>query len=152
MSHVIRILLAGASLLLSVCVFASEEEKAELGELLDSFLIGASANDAAVHERFWADELIYTSSDGRRFGKAEIMASLEATDRASETEAAPDYSARDVTIKVFGDTAVVTFRLMARQNGELVGEYFNTGVFRRGEPGWQAVTWQATRVGEVAGE
>lgn len=134
-------------LCLSPTAFASTADQAELARLLEQFLDGASVNDATMHERFWADDLIYTASDGRRFGKAEIMASLSASDKADEADASapPEYSARDITIRVFGDTAVVTFRLMARQEGEIVGEYFNTGVFRMREPGWRAVTWQATR-------
>jgi putative cell wall-binding protein len=37
---------------------------AELTKLLNEFLAGASRNDAAVHDRFWADDLIYTRSTG----------------------------------------------------------------------------------------
>ena len=42
---------------------------AELTKLLNEFLAGASHNDAAMHDRFWADDLIYTGSGGRRRGK-----------------------------------------------------------------------------------
>src|SRR5262245_64854239 len=45
----------------------------ELTRLLKEFLDGASRNDAAVHDRFWAEDLIYTGSTGRRVGKADIM-------------------------------------------------------------------------------
>jgi hypothetical protein len=45
----------------------------ELTTLLKEFLIGASRNDAAIHDRFWAEDLIYTGSAGRRRGKAEVM-------------------------------------------------------------------------------
>ena len=38
----------------------------ELTALLEEFLDGASRNDVAVHERFWADDLIHTSSSGLR--------------------------------------------------------------------------------------
>lgn len=137
------IALFGLSLALSASALA--DDRAELAGLLETFLAGASVNDEAVHDRFWAEDLIYTGSDGRRFGKAEIMTSLEAGKEAPES---PQYSARDITIRVFDDTAVVTFRLVASQDGNVVGEYFNTGVFRRREPGWRAVTWQATRAAE----
>lgn len=147
MTRPIAITCLVVGLCLSPWAFASTADQAELARLLERFLDGASVNDAAVHERFWADDLIYTGSDGRRFGKAEIMASLSASDDAggADASAPPEYSARDITIRVFGDTAVVTFRLMARQDGEVIGEYLNTGVFRKREPGWRAVTWQATR-------
>jgi hypothetical protein len=37
-----------------------------------------SRNDAAAHERFWAEELIYTGSSGKRIGKADILADVRA--------------------------------------------------------------------------
>ena len=41
----------------------------ELTALLKEFLAGASRNDAAIHDRFWAEDLIYTGSAGRRRGR-----------------------------------------------------------------------------------
>ena len=46
---------------------------AELTKLLEDFLAGASRNDAEMHDRFWAEDLIYTGSAGRRVGKADIL-------------------------------------------------------------------------------
>ncbi len=34
----------------------------ELTKLLKEFLAGASRNDVATHDRFWAEDLIYTGS------------------------------------------------------------------------------------------
>jgi hypothetical protein len=48
-------------------------DAAALQALLAEFLAGASTNDPAAHERFWADSLVYTGSSGRRIGKAEIL-------------------------------------------------------------------------------
>ena len=48
-------------------------DAAELTSLLKEFLDGASRSDAAIHDRFWAEDLIYTGSSGRRIGKADIM-------------------------------------------------------------------------------
>jgi hypothetical protein len=39
-------------------------DAAELTRLLDEFLAGASRNDAAVHDRFWGEPLVYTGSAG----------------------------------------------------------------------------------------
>ncbi|MGH9902936.1 MAG: hypothetical protein ACRD68_14105, partial [Pyrinomonadaceae bacterium] len=47
-------------------------DAAELTRLLKEFLAGASRNDASVHDRFWAEDLIYTGSSGRRVGKADL--------------------------------------------------------------------------------
>src|SRR5205085_831825 len=44
----------------------SAPDAAELTKLLQDFLAGARKNDIAMHDRFWADELVYTSALGRR--------------------------------------------------------------------------------------
>jgi hypothetical protein len=51
-------------------------DAAALKALLEYFLEGASRNDVDVHDRFWADELIYTRSAGVRTSKAEILADV----------------------------------------------------------------------------
>ncbi|MFU8877591.1 MAG: nuclear transport factor 2 family protein [Wenzhouxiangellaceae bacterium] len=117
----------------------------EIHQLLDAFLAGASINDIEMHDRFWADDLVYTSSAGERRGKDEIMAALRQAGQP-DTEALPVYRGEDVAIRVFDDLAVVTFRLVAEMPDGGTGEYFNTGVFRRDDGQWRAFTWQATRI------
>ena len=48
-------------------------DAAKLTTILNEFLAGAGRNDAAVHDRFWADDLIYTRSVGVRTNKPEMM-------------------------------------------------------------------------------
>lgn len=122
--------------------------EAELSALLNSFLEGASVNEAAIHERFWADDLVYTSSSGERFGKAEIMQGLSESDETTD-EDTPAYSARDVEIRVFENTAVITFRLVAEFADETTQNYYNTGVFRERDGQWQAIAWQATQAADT---
>jgi len=117
----------------------------EIHELLDAFLAGASTNDIEMHDRFWAEDLVYTSSTGERRGKAETMAGLRAAAPA-DAEDLPTYRGEDVNIRLFDDLAVVTFRLIAEMPDETIGEYFNTGVFARRDGQWRAFTWQATRI------
>jgi hypothetical protein len=60
-----RKIVSSAILILFVgcAVFAqTAPDAAELTKLLNDFLAGASRNDVAIHERFWADDLIYTRS------------------------------------------------------------------------------------------
>lgn len=127
---------------------AKAEEGAELSEirqLLGDFLRGASTNDAQMHDRFWAESLVYTSSSGMRFGKPQIMDGLEAS--GANEEDAPVYTAEDVDIRRLDDVAIVTFRLLATgPEGRLDGEFFNTGVLQRIDQQWKAITWQATRI------
>jgi len=118
-----------------------------LTERLHAFLAGASRNDAAVHERFWAEDLVYTSSSGERFGKTEIMQDLSDAQPTDPSER-PSYRGEEVDVRVLDGVAVVTFRLIAEMPGGSVRAYFNTGVFRRDEGQWRAFAWQATRIPE----
>lgn len=134
-------------LTLFCCHAQAADESAELASLLNEFLAGASVNDAAVHERFWADDLVYTSSGGERFGKQEILDGLRA-ENAETAEPAVVYSAEDVSIRLYDDMAVVAFRLLGTTQGDPGGvtHYLNTGTFQKRGGEWRAVAWQATRV------
>ena len=130
------------SLLLATAALAQDAPAAaELRTLLDQFLDGASKNDHAMHERFWADDLVYTSSAGARRSKAEVMKGV----RSSPMNPNPRtiYGAEDVRIRQYGDNlAVVTFKLVAGT----AGSYFNSGTFVKRDDRWQAVNWQSTRI------
>lgn len=123
-------------------------DAAVLTAMLHAFLAGASQNDPVSHDRFWSERLVYTSSGGQRFGKADIMHGLEASgEKAEEDEVAAVYTAEDIQIQQFGDTAVVAFRLVASPmaaDGERA-EYLNTGTFLKEQERWQVVAWQATK-------
>src|SRR5437588_12636206 len=84
----------------------------ELTRLLKEFLAGASRNDAAMHDRFWADDLIYTGSSGRRVGKADIMRGVRSAPAPKPRGLTTTYSAEDIRIRQYGDVAVVAFRLI----------------------------------------
>jgi hypothetical protein len=122
------------------------DDEASLRGLLGEFL--SRVDETAMHDRFWDDALIYTSSSGARFGKADILEGM--TQGADDEEAAAvRYWAEDVRVMLFGETAVVAFRLMSESGeGEAAEQasYFNTGTFRRGADGWRVVAWQATRI------
>lgn len=122
--------------------------EAQIAQLLDRFLAGASINDAAMHDRFWAEDLVYTSSAGQRFGKARIMQGLSDSSDANDDDPVPQYSAREVNIRVFDNTAVLTFRLVATEPGGGESHYFNTGVFRHADDQWRAIAWQATHAND----
>jgi ketosteroid isomerase-like protein len=131
-------------------------DAAELTKLLNDFLAGAGRNDPAAHERFWADDLIYTRSAGVRTNKAEIMKGLR-------TEAAPNpdapvtvYTAEDIVIHQYGNTAIVAFKLVStttnKDGSKKVGNNLNTGVFMKRKGMWQVIAWQSTIVPEPKAE
>jgi hypothetical protein len=120
-------------------------DAAELTSLLKEFLAGASRNDTAVHDRFWAEDLIYTRTAGKRIGKAEIMRDL----KPQPGEPATAYTAEDIRIQQYGTTAIVAFRLVGKtetKGGTQVANFLNTGTFLKRNGKWQAVAWQATKV------
>lgn len=137
-----RLLATALALVAQGAPAAVADDHAELERLLHAFL--AAANERPIHETFWAEDLIYTSSSGERFGKPEILAGFDEPD--AEGPSPPSYGAEDVTVRVMDDLAVITFRLTADEAGKRVGEFFNTGVFRRAGDSWAAFTWQATRI------
>jgi ketosteroid isomerase-like protein len=124
-------------------------DAAELTKLLNDFLAGASRNDAAIHERFWADDLIYTRSAGRRVNKAEVMRDVRNAPAPKPTDPKTVYTAEDIQIQQYGDTAVVAFRLVATTDTggtKQVANLLNSGTFVKRNGKWQVVNWQSTRM------
>lgn len=121
---------------------------AELTKLLNDFLAGASRNDVAMHDRFWAEDVIYTGSAGRRRGKAEIMKDVRSAPAPKPGDAKTTYTAEDIRIQQYGNAAIVAFRLVAMtdKDGKTeVAKYLNSGTFLKRKGRWQVVSWQATK-------
>ncbi|HLG14760.1 MAG TPA: nuclear transport factor 2 family protein [Blastocatellia bacterium] len=135
---------------LALCLHAQTATDAEkLTQLLNEFLAGASRNDAAMHDRFWAEDLIYTSSSGSRIGKPDIMRDVRSAPAPKPGDPITTYAAEDIRIHLYGDTAVVAFRLIGTVGKDGMNEttnYLNTGAFLKRNGKWQAVSWQATRM------
>ena len=122
-------------------------DAAELTKLLNDFL--AATTDPAMHERFWADDLIYTRSVGRRVSKNEVLHDVRSAPAPKPGDPKTVYSAEDVRIQQYGDTAIVAFRLVGTtttSDGPQVMKFLNSGTFLKRNGRWQAVNWQATRI------
>jgi hypothetical protein len=113
--------------------------------LLREFL--SKVSDPAMHQRFWADDVVYTGSNGKFRAKTEIVENVRKGGLAKPGDPEPTFSAEDITTHVFGDTVVVAFRLV-HHAGDTTESYRNTGTFLRRNGQWQVVAWQATRVQE----
>ena len=122
-------------------------DSAELTKLLNDFL--AATTDPAMHERFWADDLIYTRSAGRRISKAEVLRDVRSAPAPQPGDPKTVYTAEDIRIQQYGDTAIVAFRLVGTTNtaaGPQAVKFLNSGTFVRRNGKWQVVNWQATRI------
>jgi ketosteroid isomerase-like protein len=132
----------------------SSKDAGELVSLLNEFLAGASHNDIAVHDRFWADDLIYTRSSGVRTNKADMMRNLRNSSAPKPDDPRTVYTAEDIQIHQYGETAVVAFRLVAtttKGTSTEVSNYLNTGTFVKHSGEWRAVAWQSTVMAKPAG-
>src|SRR5215813_7857879 len=148
MKKIVLVILLMVSLAPSLCA-QSAPDAAELTRLVKEFLDGASRNDAAVHDRFWADDLIYTGSSGRRIGKADIVRDQRSPRSSAPAAPSTIYSAEDIRIQQYDNTAIVAFRLVAttkREGKSETSNYLNSGTFLKRNGKWQVVNWQATRM------
>jgi hypothetical protein len=137
-------------LILFMPVFLHAQEtgdKEVLRNMLTEFLDGASVNDYDIHDRFWAEDLVYTGSGGDRITKQDILNDLA---EPADDEALASYHAEEVDIRIYGeDTAVIAFKLVATvplENGRYdTLNFYNTGTFLKRSGLWRAVAWQATQ-------
>lgn len=142
-------LMISLSFILNQNIHVQTNDADELETLLHWFLEGAS--DYETHKRFWADDLIYTSAAGERFGKNEILSGLRQNHQNNDNGSA-FYRGENIQIRLFGDIAIVAFRLIAEFPGETTSEpaefmsFYNTGTFIRSDGEWRAAAWQATRI------
>jgi ketosteroid isomerase-like protein len=128
---------------------AASDTARELSAMLNQFLQDAAHNNAAGFDAFFADDVIYTHSTGALSTKAEIMKSVSSARPATPSSAT--FSAEDVTVHEYGDTAVVAFRLVSRTDRgagspPTIASYRNTGTFLKRNGRWQVVAWQSTKI------
>lgn len=121
-----------------------------LTRLLNEFLAGAGRNDAAVHDRFWAEDLIYTRGAGVRINKDELMKGVRSAPAPKPGVPVTVYTAEDIRIQQYGNAAVVAFKLVGsttRSDGsKSVSNHLNTGTFIKRKGIWRVVAWQATPI------
>jgi hypothetical protein len=150
---ILRTLFVTAVLVSGQAATASDGD--DLTAMLHEFLAGASVGDAAAHDKFWSEDLIYTSSSGTRTNKAEIMEGMQQAADADDADDSDDsgpsvvYTAEEVQVDVYGETGVIAFKLVGTPQGESaddVSYYFNTGTFLKRDGVWKVVAWQATRI------
>ncbi len=146
-NHLLTRVLLILSLSVPSIAFANDEgEINKINQLLNDFLANSIGNDFKNHDRFWAEDLVYTSSNGTRFDKSFILSGI---DDSSASEDAPVYWAEDTDIRLYDKTAIVAFKLQAKwtEHNEIKTQsYFNTGTMLKRNGVWQVIAWQATKI------
>jgi hypothetical protein len=126
----------------------SGKTQTEITDLLHEFL--SKVDQMEMHDRFWADDLIYTGASGAVKTKADILKSFRddaAKSGQSHLKANKEtYDAEQITVRQYGDPAILNFRLVRHTPGMPDENFRNTGTFVKRDGKWQAVVWQATKV------
>lgn len=120
---------------------APRETERAIASLLEEFL--ARVDDPAMHQRFWADDLVYTSGLGQVRTKPQIVESVAAA--VSDTAPKTRYTAEEVRVRPYGRFAALNFRLLIRNPDGTTWYSRNSGAFLFRDGEWRVVTWQATR-------
>jgi len=151
MFRLIGLILSLTILAAPTAAFAQDPKATQdsITRLLQEFL--AQNDDPAQHDRFWAADLVYTSSRGDVRSKADIMKMMSGP-KADPAEPKETYSAEDILVRPYGTTAAITFRLVRHTLDGNAEYYRNSGTLLLRNGQWQVVTWQATKVAPAAEE
>jgi hypothetical protein len=122
---------AGAGQAASSAVHELEEIQRQLGR---AWLAG----DCATIDRIYGQEWSVTHIHGNVLSRADVMKMCTAPERRMDS-----LSADDISVRLYGDTAVVTGRTIAKV-GEATIRLRFTDVFVRRDGRWQAVASHAT--------
>lgn len=129
----------------------AKQAEQEITTLLRDFL--ANVDKVEMHDRFWAEDLIYTSGMGVVRTKADILKAMRdaelkkpAPDKAAEPTRKETYGAEDITVRAYGDIAVLNFKLVQNAADGKTNYFRNSGTFAKRNGKWQVINWQATKI------
>jgi len=116
----------------------------EVTQLTDQYIAALKGKDTAALERIWADDLTFITLRGDVQTKAQRLADIQ-----SGANRFDSLETTDRTVRVYGDTAVMTSltTLKGQYKGqEASGQFRVTNVFVRRGGGWQIVALQMTPI------
>jgi len=121
---------------------AASSDEQELISLLNELIEAAKKRDASVFAHVIADDFSEINADGQVFTKAQVLGAL--ADLALES-----YVVSEVTTRVLGDAAVLTFHQTSKgtfQGQSIGGEYRETVVWAKREGRWHMVAAHISRI------
>ena len=116
--------------------------EAEIRQLLKDLAPGSSKSDAKELERLYADEFTAINAHGQVLNKAETIAG-----RVSGRSSAQLYEVEEVTIQIYGDTAIAKTSTRIEAN-TLNGRFRHLRVFMKRDGRWQIIVTQMTKIAE----
>jgi ketosteroid isomerase-like protein len=121
---------------------AAQRTEQEIRRLLDELAIAHLRTDVAALDRIRADDIVFTTADGRVLQKAQMQ--LAQGDLVLSV-----YAQDDVRVRVYGDAAVATGRITSEgmfRGQPRAGQTRFTRVFAKRGGRWQLVANQLTRI------
>ena len=112
---------------------ASADDKKTVAALDTQYQAAVKENDAATMDRLLADDFVLVTGSGKTYTKADLLE--EARSEQIHYEHQED---TDQTVRIWGDTAVITAKL--REKGTNQGKFFDKTV-------WFSDTYVRTRTG-----
>ncbi len=138
-SKVLAILLAAAAVLAA----ANPSDEQQVRAAMEAWRQARLTHDRAALERLYAPELVYVHSTARRELRTEAIDTIA---NGKEKVEVCDFS--DMSVRVYGDTAVVWADLTLRTVSDGAATILNLGtlhVWVKTPQGWQLVARQAVR-------
>jgi ketosteroid isomerase-like protein len=120
---------------------STAEDIAEVARLDDEYQAAVARNDAATMDRILADDFVLVVGTGKVYTKGDLLAEAR-----SGTTSYTQQNDAERTVRVWGDTAVVTALLTARgtENGRAVGyRIWFSDTYARLPTGWRYVLGQS---------
>jgi ketosteroid isomerase-like protein len=136
------LLIAPLPLLAAEAETKSPATQAEFERLETTWNNAHVAGDAAALDALWADELVVTVPKMPVFNKAQSLA-IWRTGKMKFKK----YETSDISVRTFGDTAIVTGALLRERNfmGKDIHEDWRfTKVYLRRDGKWRVVAWHAS--------
>ena len=133
-------------ILVAIAVYSADAAAADEGKIvaaLDTqYQAAVQKNDAAAMDRLWADDFVLVIGSGKTYTKTDLLTEARSGRVLYERQ---DDSAQ--TVRVWGDTAVITAKLWAKgtENGKPF-EYtlWFSDTYVRTPAGWRYVFGQAS--------
>jgi ketosteroid isomerase-like protein len=137
--------LAAASLAfaaVSISLASPPDDKAAVAALDTQYQAAVKANDAATMDRILADDFVLVTGKGKSYNKADLLKSAR-----DKTETYEHQEDTDQTVRVWGDTAVVTALLWIKgsnKDGAYEYKLWFSDTYARTKSGWRYVFGQAS--------
>jgi ketosteroid isomerase-like protein len=119
---------------------ASNDEKDVLGAI-EKWKQAALHGDTAGLNRIYHDGLLYTHSNGMTQNKATAVSA-----ETAPTGVYKGVDMRDVEVHVYGDTALVEYKLDLTHFAGDVAHLHELMVWKKGSEGWQMLARHATKL------